>query len=38
VLVWEERGMPVEHVPAYGAGVQVPRRGSRRLPLGPGPL
>src|SRR6188472_18481 len=23
VLVWEERGMPLEHVPAYGAGVQV---------------
>jgi uncharacterized protein YndB with AHSA1/START domain len=23
VLVWEERGMPAEHVPAYGAGVQV---------------
>ena len=23
VLVWEERGMPIEHLPAYGAGIQV---------------
>jgi uncharacterized protein YndB with AHSA1/START domain len=23
VLVWEERGMPLEHVAAYGAGIQV---------------
>lgn len=23
VLVWEERGMPVEHLAAYGAGIQV---------------
>jgi uncharacterized protein YndB with AHSA1/START domain len=23
VLVWEERGMPVEHLAAYGAGIQI---------------
>jgi uncharacterized protein YndB with AHSA1/START domain len=23
VLVWEERGMPVELLPAYGAGIQI---------------
>ena len=23
ILVWEERGLPVDHLPAYGAGVQV---------------
>ena len=23
LLVWEERGMPLEHVAAYGAGIQV---------------
>jgi uncharacterized protein YndB with AHSA1/START domain len=23
VLVWEEQGMPLDHLPAYGAGIQV---------------
>jgi uncharacterized protein YndB with AHSA1/START domain len=23
MLVWEERGMPVEHLAAYGAGIQI---------------
>jgi uncharacterized protein YndB with AHSA1/START domain len=23
VLVWEERGMPLEHLAAYGAGIQI---------------
>lgn len=23
LLVWEERGMPVEYLPAYGAGIQI---------------
>jgi uncharacterized protein YndB with AHSA1/START domain len=23
VLVWEERGMPIEHLAAYGAGIQI---------------
>lgn len=23
ILVWEERGMPVEHLAAYGAGIQI---------------
>jgi uncharacterized protein YndB with AHSA1/START domain len=23
VLVWEERGMPLDHLPGYGAGIQV---------------
>jgi uncharacterized protein YndB with AHSA1/START domain len=23
VLVWEERGMPLDHLPAYGSGIQV---------------
>ena len=22
-VVWEERGMPAEHLPAYGAGIQI---------------
>ena len=23
ILVWEERGMPLDHLAAYGAGIQV---------------
>ena len=32
LLVWEERGMPLDQVAAYGASVQIHPRGSRRLP------
>jgi hypothetical protein len=32
ILVWEERGMPLDLLAAYGAGVQGSRRRSRRLP------
>ena len=30
-LVWETRGMPVNLLPAYGAGIQTSRRASGRL-------
>jgi hypothetical protein len=23
ILIWEERGMPVDHLAGYGAGVQI---------------
>jgi len=31
-LAWEERGMPLEYLVGYGAGIQVSWRGSRRPP------
>ena len=31
ILVWEERGMPLDQLAAYGAGIQGPCRRSRRL-------
>ena len=31
VVTWEQRGTPAEHLAAYGVGIQIHVRGSRRL-------